>query len=102
MNKAAGLCLQARRAAGISQAALARRAGIPRSVLNAYERGNRQPGANALASILAAAGFELCLRPRIDLARNARVLAEVIDLAECLPWRPRRTLAYPPFSQRAR
>jgi hypothetical protein len=69
-------------------------------VLNAYERGNRQPGADALASILAAAGFELRLVSRIDLERNASVLAQVLDLAERLPWRPRRTLAFPPFSRR--
>jgi len=92
--------IEARRAAGLSQAALARRAGIPRSVLNAYEHGKRQPGADALASILAAAGFELRLAPRIDRHRNARVLADVLDLAERLPWRPRRTLRFPPFARR--
>lgn len=74
---------------------------MPRSVLNAYERGNREPGAGALAGILAAAGFELRLAPLIDRERNARVLAEVLDLAERLPWRPRRTLAFPPFRRRA-
>lgn len=92
--------MEARRTSGLTQAALARKAGIPRSVLNAYERGNRQPGADALASILAAAGFELTLTPRIDAERNARVLAEVLDLAERLPWRPRRTLTFPPFKRR--
>lgn len=101
MSSAQRLLLDARRAAGLSQAALARKAGIPRSVLNAYERGNRQPGADAFASILRAAGFELRLAPRIDYERNARVLAEVLDLAERLPWRPRRTLAFPPFRRRA-
>ncbi|MFA5891172.1 MAG: helix-turn-helix transcriptional regulator [Actinomycetota bacterium] len=97
MSVASGLLADARARAGLSQAALARKAGIPRSVLNAYERGNRQPGADALAAILAAAGFELRLAPRIDLERNARVLSEVLDLAERLPWRPRRTLSFPPF-----
>ncbi|MFA5786682.1 MAG: helix-turn-helix transcriptional regulator [Actinomycetota bacterium] len=100
MDTASRLLLQARRAAGLSQAALARNAHIPRSVLNAYERRHRQPGAEALASILAAAGFELRLAPHIDRERNARVLAEVLDLAERLPWRPRRKLAFPPFNRR--
>lgn len=95
------LLLQARRAAKLTQAGLARKARIPRSVLNAYERGHRQPGADTLASILGAAGFELRLGPRIEYARNARVLADVLDLAERLPWRPRKTLAYPPFNHRA-
>lgn len=101
MGAASRLLVQARSAAGLTQAALARKAGIPRSVLNAYERGSRQPGADALASLLAAAGFELRLRARIDYQRNARVLAEVLDLAERLPWRPHGRLAYPPFHRRA-
>ncbi len=93
MGAATRLLDEARRRTGLSQAELARRAGIPRSVLNAYERGNRQPGADALARILAAAGFELRIAPGIDLERNARALAEVLDLAESLPHRPRRTLS---------
>lgn len=100
MILASELLLRARREAGLSQAALARKANIPRSVLNAYERGRRQPGANALASILEAAGFELRLVPRIDLERNARILTQVLDLAWRLPWRPRPTLTYPPFNSR--
>lgn len=100
MRTASELLIEARRAASLTQAALARKAGIPRSVLNAYERGNRQPGADALASILAAAGFELRLSPRVDRERNGRVLAEVIALAEALPYRPEPTLRYPPFHRR--
>ena len=90
----------ARRQAGLSQAALARKAGVPRSVLNAYERGHRQPGADALAAILRAAGFTLELRPIVDLHRNARILEQVIDLAEQLPFRPRKRLGFPPFNRR--
>ena len=100
-GEASRLLVEARSKAGLSQAALARKAGIPASVLNAYERGSRQPGADALASILRAAGFELHLTPVIDVERNARVLAEVLDLAERLPYRPRRTLRFPPFKRRA-
>ncbi len=100
MSIAADLIVRARRSAGLSQAALARKAGIPRSVLNVYERSKREPGAETLAAILSAAGFELRLAPRIDLARNAERLAQVLDLAESLPYKPRRTLAYPPFRRR--
>lgn len=100
MGAAAELILEARRTAGLSQAALARRAGLPRSVVNAYERGNRQPGGDALAAILSAAGFELTLTRLIDPERNARILAQVLDLAESLPWRPRRRLMFPPFHRR--
>lgn len=102
MGIASRLLLQARRTGGFTQAALARRAGIPAPVLNAYERGKREPGAEALAAILQAAGFELRLAPRIDRERNGRVLAQVLDLAERLPWRPRRTLAYPPIHRTGR
>lgn len=97
MTASQDLLRLARTRAGLSQAALARRARIPRSVLNAYERGHRQPGADALAAILAAAGFELRLAPRVDDAANATILSQVLDLAEALPWRPRRRLAYPRF-----
>jgi transcriptional regulator with XRE-family HTH domain len=101
VSTASRLIAEARRAAGLSQAALARKVHIPRSVLNAYERGHRQPGADALSSILEAAGFELRLAPRIDGERNARVLSEVLDLAERLPWRPRKKLSFPPLHRRA-
>lgn len=100
MGIAAELIVRARRGVGLSQAALARKAGIPRSVLNVYERGKREPGADTLASILSAAGFELRIAPRIDHARNAMRLAQVLDLAESLPYKPRRGLAYPPFRRR--
>ncbi len=100
MTTAAGLLVEARREARLTQAQLARRAGIPRSVLNAYEHGRRQPGADALAAILAAAGYELRIAKRIDPYRNARILAQVLDLAEALPWQPKRTLTYPPLKHR--
>lgn len=92
MTIAAELLLEARRRTGLSQAELARRGRIARSVLNAYERGRREPGADALSSILAAAGFELRIGPRVDVERNARILSDVLDLAEILPWRPRPSL----------
>ena len=100
-GESARLLLEARKRAGVTQAALARKAGIPASVLNAYERGTRQPGADALVAVLRAAGFELRLTAAIDVQRNARILAEVLDLAEHLPYRPRRTLRYPPFRRRS-
>jgi len=73
-------------------------------VLNVYERGRREPGAEVLARILAAAGYELRLAqvPPVDEAQAGRVLAQVLDLAEALPTRRRGRLAYPPFRQRVR
>lgn len=92
-----------RSSAHISQAELARRAGLPRSVVNAYERGTRQPRADALSRIAAAAGMELRVvpAPRVDFEQAGRVLAQVLDLAEALPQRQRGSLAYPVLNRRA-
>jgi transcriptional regulator with XRE-family HTH domain len=89
-----------RRQSGLSQAELARRAGMPRSVLSAYEHGHRQPAVAALARIAAAAEMELGVGQQtagLDAARAGEILAQVLDLAEQLPQRPRGELAYPPL-----
>jgi len=84
---------------GLSQAELARRAGMPRSVLSAYEHGHRQPAVAALARIAAAVGMEIGvgLAPAagVDVDRAGEILAQVLDLAEQLPQRARGELAYP-------
>ncbi|HEY7831771.1 MAG TPA: helix-turn-helix transcriptional regulator [Solirubrobacteraceae bacterium] len=92
------LIRRARQEGGLSQAELARRAGMPRSVLNAYEHHHRQPGVDALARIAQAVGMEVRLEPpldRVDPARAGRILVQVLDLAEALPNRQRGRLAYP-------
>lgn len=91
------------RRSGLSQAELARRAGIPRSVMNVYLRGRREPGADALARLAAAGGFELGLvrrTPPVDVERASRILVQVLELAEALPFRPRPELAYPSLPDR--
>lgn len=88
---------------GLRQAELARRAGLPRSVVNAYVRGNREPGADALAHLAAAGGFELQLAPRkppVDVDRASKILVQVLELAEALPFRPRAELGYPRLPDR--
>jgi transcriptional regulator with XRE-family HTH domain len=89
-----------REAGGYSQTELARRSGLDRSVLSAYENGRRQPSVAALARIAAAAGMQLDLTPSRNAAAEehaGRVLAQVLELAEALPYRPRDELAYPPL-----
>lgn len=49
----------ARLKAGISQHELAVRAGVPRSMISAYEHGRRQPTLPTLMRLLRAAGFDL-------------------------------------------
>jgi transcriptional regulator with XRE-family HTH domain len=91
------------RRSGLSQAELARRAGMPRSVVNAYVRGRREPGANALRRLAAAGGLSLQLSPRrppVDVDRASRILVQVLELAEALPFRPRPELGYPRLPDR--
>ena len=99
----ASLTEQIRARSGLSQAELGRRAGLPRSVVNAYLKGSREPGADALARLAAAGGFELRLdrrKPPVDPERAGRILVQVLELAEALPFRPRPELDYPPLADR--
>jgi len=94
-----------RRRSGLRAAELARRAGMTRSVLSAYEHGRRQPGVDALARLAAAGGLQLRLGlapPPIDEQRAARLLAQVLDLAEALPARRRGALEYPSLARLVR
>lgn len=94
---------QIQRRSGLSQAELARRAGIPRSVLNVYLHGRREPGAETLLRIAAAGGQDLQLgrrRPPVDSERASRILVQVLELAEALPFRPRAEMQYPPLAAR--
>lgn len=88
---------------GLSQAELARRAGMPRSVLNVYLRGRREPGTDALLRLAAAGGLDIQLqerKPPVDPERAGRILVQVLELAEALPFRPRAENEYPPLVER--
>jgi transcriptional regulator with XRE-family HTH domain len=100
---AAALVAEILQESGLTQAELARRAGLQRSVLNAYLRGHREPGADALLRIAGAAGVKLELgkrRPPVDPHRAGYILNQVLGLAEALPYRPRAEMAYPPLKDR--
>lgn len=58
-SPSAGLLRLARFEAGLTQAELARRAGVPSSMISAYERDCRQPTMATLLRLLKAAGYEL-------------------------------------------
>src|SRR5271156_2699885 len=96
------LIRQIRHESGLRQIELARRSRIPSSVLSAYEHGHRQPAVAALARIAGAAGLQVRLgrvglaSDEMQLIRAGKILAQVLDLAEQLPYRPRRRLAPPP------
>jgi transcriptional regulator with XRE-family HTH domain len=99
----ASLVEEIRAQSRLSQAELGRRAGLPRSVVNAYLKGSREPGADALARLAAAGGFELRLGPRrapVNAERAGQILVQVLELAEALPFRPQPELGYPRLSDR--
>jgi transcriptional regulator with XRE-family HTH domain len=85
---------------GRSQAELARRAGLDRSVLSAYAHGRRQPSVAALGRIAHAGGLDLELVPAANDAaaeHAGEILSQVLDLAWSMPYRPRAELEYPPL-----
>lgn len=52
----------ARQAAGMSQAELARRAGVSQPVISAYESGRREPGMAMFTKLVSASGHRLVVR----------------------------------------
>lgn len=94
---------EARKRAGLSQTELAERAETSQATISAYERGTKDPSVATLARLLAATGHRLRVSKgpavnepsRADLKRNGRRLAEVIGLAEALPFRRKGPLTYP-------
>ena len=71
---------EARRRAGLSQAALAHRAGKATSVIGRWERGEVKPSFETLRDLVRACGLDLSFRlePR-DEAQDAAILA-ALDL----------------------
>lgn len=104
MGRAADLLCEARRRAGISQAELARRSGVPRTVVNAYERRRREPGVDVLERLLRAAGYRLKIVEAItypDEHAAARDLEELLGLADAIPTAgERRPLTFPSLAHR--
>lgn len=79
---------QAREAAGLSQAALAHRAGTSRSTLSAYENDRKSPTLQTAARIVAAAGFDLTLAPVIEFQQVAIDRGRPIHVPNALPRLP--------------
>lgn len=100
----------ARQRAGMTQAALAQRAGTSQATVSAYERGHKQPSVETFARLLAAAGSRLAVAPAARAviqpsatqhARAAATLVEVLALAEMLPTLHAPALRYPPLRRAA-
>jgi uncharacterized protein len=95
LESAADLLREGRTRAGLTQADLARRAGVTQSVISAYESGRRQPSVPALLRLLRASGHALDVTlvdavPPAELGalsgrlgrRVARYRAELLAVAE--------------------
>lgn len=91
MEAAGALLRTARRQARLSQAELARRAGVTQSVVSAYESGARQPSLPTLGRLIEAAGADLEVRVSFrPVARDHGALAqrarehrgEILELVE--------------------
>jgi transcriptional regulator with XRE-family HTH domain len=82
------LLSQVRRAAGLSQDDLARRAGTSRTAVSAYEHGRKSPSLDTVERLLIAAGHELDVRQQIDFARVAGARGRQILVPTRLPRLP--------------
>ena len=92
---------RAREEAGLSQSELAARARTSQATISVYESGRKQPSVATLGRLLAATGRRLSAErglPREpspqEHARTARILVDVLTLAEALPSRRRGDLRY--------
>lgn len=89
---------------GTTQAELARRSGIAQPVISSYERGARVPRADALLVLVHALGLAVTVAP--DRPRPmapelvARVLPDLLGLADAVPSRAVGPLAYPRLPDR--
>ncbi|MGI8461624.1 MAG: helix-turn-helix domain-containing protein [Solirubrobacterales bacterium] len=102
--ESASLLRQARTHSGLTQTALADRAGTSQATVSAYEAGSKQPSVATLSRLLAAASWRLTLEPaerpvvrpsRAELDRRGQTLVDVLDFADALPFRPGPTLGFP-------
>jgi transcriptional regulator with XRE-family HTH domain len=65
----ADLLERIRRAAGLSQDELARRAGTSRTAVSAYEHGRKSPSLDTVDRLVTSAGYELDARPHITFVK---------------------------------
>jgi transcriptional regulator with XRE-family HTH domain len=77
-----------RRAAGLSQDELAGRAGTSRTAVSAYEHGRKSPSLDTVDRLVAAAGYELEVRPRIEFVDVAGARGRVVRVPSRLPGLP--------------
>lgn len=77
---AARLLTNARRHAGLSQRALARKAGVPHSTVARIELGRLSPRADTLERLMRTAGWTLATEPTLGLGVDRSQIRELIRL----------------------
>ena len=96
---------RARLSAGLTQRALAVRAATSQAAVAAYETGRKRPSIATFERLLAACGADLAVRPRASqderLHRSGERLAQVLELAEHLPFRREDRLRFPRLPSRS-
>lgn len=80
----------ARIQAGLSQAALAQMSGTSRPTLSAYERGRKSPTLTTAVRIVAAAGFDLAIVPKVEFRQVFVDRGRPITVPDVLPRLPLR------------
>ena len=85
---AENLLAQARRAAGMSQDELARRAHTSRTTLSAYEHGRKSPTLETAVRLLAEAGFELTIQPTVRFIEQTTPRGRSVSVPTSLPRLP--------------
>lgn len=102
MAETGDLLRAARTRSGLSQQQVARRTGLPPSVVSAYENGRREPSARTFRAILRSCGAALSVVDRWDTRRNGQVFAAVMEMTDHLPQRRRGQLEFPTLKDTAR
>jgi transcriptional regulator with XRE-family HTH domain len=81
MSSTARVVRTARRRAGLSQRALADRAGVPQPSVARIESGASIPRADTLERILHAAGYELAVEPRLGIGVDRTIIRERLAMS---------------------
>jgi transcriptional regulator with XRE-family HTH domain len=81
---AAGLLVDARRRAGLTQAEVASRAGVSRPSISQYENGRKDPSVSMLDRLIEACGMELRLRadPHSPASRGQALRDDTVGPAQ--------------------
>ncbi|RRQ25828.1 XRE family transcriptional regulator [Rhodococcus sp. Eu-32] len=83
-----GLVERARRAAGLTQDELARRANTSRPTLSAYENGRKSPSLETVERLLGEAGFDVAAVPRVEFVDVPGARGRVYRVPTSLPRLP--------------